>query len=48
MRRGLTSTAALHLPHLVESVGQQVGQAAVEVDGGQAALVALAGRYEPG
>lgn len=39
----LTFAASLHLPHGGQGVGQQVGQAAVQVDGGQAALEALAG-----
>lgn len=39
----LTFAASLHLPHGGQGVGLQVGQAAVQVDGGQAALEALAG-----
>lgn len=39
----LTFAASLYLPHGGQGVGQQVGQAAVQVNGGQAALEALAG-----
>lgn len=44
----LTSAASLHLPHLVEGVGQQVGQPPVQVHGRQAALVAFARGDQPG
>lgn len=44
----LTFAAALHLPDLVEGVGQQVGQPAVQVNRSQAALVSFPRCDQPG
>ena len=44
----LTSTAALHFSHLVEGIGQQVGESPVQVHRCQAALVTFPGCYQSG
>lgn len=44
----LTFAAALHLADLVEGVGQQVGQPAVQVNGSQAAFVSFPRCDQPG
>lgn len=43
-----TSTAPLHLAHPVEGVCHQVRKSPVQVHGGQAALVPIAGRDQLG
>lgn len=44
----LTSTASLHLPHLVEGISQQVREPPVQVHGRQAAFVPFAWGDQPG
>lgn len=44
----LTSTAALHVPHLMDGIGQQVRESSVQVHRRKAALVSFPGCYQPG